>query len=744
MALKILLLRLLQDYLSSPNAFIGDMVFQAVKTRFPLKIVAGMTFLGLLQESLFILLIFSSLKNAYADNGDLVRQTYLEAHCAYETEDYQQAVRKFSSLQNSYPQMGDYVQHYLALSQAALGDYAQAQQSWQRLLDLYPDSRLKQAARISCADVYLRQEFYLSAARLYRQLLNDGLKNKADLGKVYFNLGLALEALNQTEQAAALYQHVWYSYPTLASLAQIKERMDFLEAKHRWGLPQKSEALYWGKIQALQAEGDCLAALQIIEDYLKEFPESKLLPKLFYTRGEIYLDLNQRQNALDEFKKVYRNYPQSDWATTALFQTGKICWNLGHDPEAVRYLALLVRKYPHSKWLDNALYILGRIHESNEAYNRALNTYQRLAKSYPRSTWADQAYWRMGWIHYRLEQYPLAVNTFERALKKPVKSPWKEASLYWKGRAWENLKETEKATATYNKIISTVNYTYYAQLAQKRISRLSQKNTFTPPPDPVENLPWKYPAQIKGNDDANFHLIRSLELSQLALTEDLKAELDELNKSSQPDLDFWLYLSRAYQSLGAYPQAVRAILIYQNLNHCQRHELDANLRALLYPRFYWDKLVRQAERYNLDPYLLAALIKQESAFNRQARSRSGALGLMQLMPKTAAHIAEQLSQKKPDEEQLFNPAINIQYGSYYFLQLLKRYEGELHLALAAYNAGEDATRKWQTKNKDRDWEEFMEDISYTETRGYVRQVISNYNNYLLLYKEPNNAVEYID
>jgi len=115
---------------------------------------------------------------------------YQQAYCAYQKEDFPSAARLFTSLLDDYPQLGDYVCRYLAQSRFALGDYAGALTSWQRLLKLYPQSRLKQIAKLGEAGAHLRLENYLAAAGIYRQLLMETLGNKEDIGQVYLNYGL--------------------------------------------------------------------------------------------------------------------------------------------------------------------------------------------------------------------------------------------------------------------------------------------------------------------------------------------------------------------------------------------------------------------------------------------------------------------------------------------------------------------------------------------------------------------------
>jgi len=133
---------------------------------------------------------------------------------------------------------------------------------------------------------------------------------------------------------------------------------------------------------------------------------------------------------------------------------------------------------------------------------------------------------------------------------------------------------------------------------------------------------------------------------------------------------------------------------------------------LRYPLRYQSIVRGHARNYRLDPALLAGVIYQESKFNAHARSSSGAIGLMQLLPSTAQGIALHTGGTKFRTEDLWNPEINVRYGAFYLRRLLNKYEDE-ELALAAYNAGQRRVDEWLAEGNG---------IEYAETRHYVKRV----------------------
>ena len=133
---------------------------------------------------------------------------------------------------------------------------------------------------------------------------------------------------------------------------------------------------------------------------------------------------------------------------------------------------------------------------------------------------------------------------------------------------------------------------------------------------------------------------------------------------------------------------------------------------LWYPLPYAQIVRGHARNYQLDPALLAAVIYAESKFHSDARSRSGAIGLMQLLPETAKGIAAHTGGTRFEVSDLTNPELNVRYGAWYLRHLIDKY-GDERTALAAYNAGQDNVDRWRAENRG---------IAFPETRHYVRRV----------------------
>jgi soluble lytic murein transglycosylase len=159
---------------------------------------------------------------------------------------------------------------------------------------------------------------------------------------------------------------------------------------------------------------------------------------------------------------------------------------------------------------------------------------------------------------------------------------------------------------------------------------------------------------------------------------------------------------------------------------------DPRVLRTIYPWPLREVVSAEAREFEIDPYLLAAIIRQESSFDIDATSRAGARGLMQVMPGTARQAARRMGLDWSDHL-LHVPDANLHVGAAHLAILLRHYGGNLVPTLAAYNAGLTPVELWRRFPEARDPALFVERIPYAETRGYVRSVLRNWTIYRALY-----------
>jgi soluble lytic murein transglycosylase len=227
-----------------------------------------------------------------------------------------------------------------------------------------------------------------------------------------------------------------------------------------------------------------------------------------------------------------------------------------------------------------------------------------------------------------------------------------------------------------------------------------------------------------------------VELKILGLTQDAARELAILTEQYSRDDEVLLALSALLSDVGAYYPALRLAKVHF------REELERGgvasssaLWTVAYPTGLVP-IIQAQGMTQVDPYLAAALIREESQYDEKAVSMVGAIGLMQLMPLTANQVAQRFGFSGVDREDLFDRDTNIRLGVRYLGQLLDQFSGNMAYAVAAYNAGPSAVTNWIAMHKGREQDEFIELIPYQETRLYVKRVLRSYGEYRRLYHLP--------
>ena len=184
---------------------------------------------------------------------------------------------------------------------------------------------------------------------------------------------------------------------------------------------------------------------------------------------------------------------------------------------------------------------------------------------------------------------------------------------------------------------------------------------------------------------------------------------------------------------GAFSSTIK--LSWKLSNNGNPDQLSRLLAEGLFPKGYLTLVLETLKQYDLDPFLVLSLIRQESAFNARVTSTANAIGLMQLIPPTAKQVARSLGQGTPSKENLMDPIVNVRLGIEYLNHLLVSFNHNMVYALAAYNAGPTKVRQWVALRSNMHPLEFIESIPYTETRNYVKKILRNYAIYLSLYDD---------
>jgi soluble lytic murein transglycosylase len=650
-------------------------------------------------------------------------EIFAKAYGLYTKGKTSDAKELFEKITDPKFRLADYSQYYLALINYDLGNREQARQILTQLKQRFPQSIWIPGATLLQAKIDIAEKNYGSAEEILRQLRADKSAKREIADEALYLQAQIREAQGDPIRAHALYNTVRDSAPNSRWAAAARKAQVIL----RQTFP---DLFTFQTIDELAAEADRLAReRQTIE---AETLYNKLLnnasdaaTRLTYLTklANLFLSTRSRNDAIPTLELIARDFPESAEAAKALYQIGQIYWNRHENAQALEYFQLILEKYPTSEYVDRARFAAADIHEYFGRRPEAIQLYSDIIKLSPVGQIRDDAAWRLAWLYYRNGDLPSASEAFSTLSKQSGNGPFGTAALYWQARISEKSGENDKARQTYRQITASAPESYYQSLSWRALQRLG---------DASEEPKWVVASSPQEADDPPiapelvFHLSRARALGSLSLQHLAITELDELNRAATPSNRMRAFLMREYFKTGGY---ARSLQLANQLPSSRRDR-----EPYRYPLAFWQLIQQKAQQRGLDPYLVLALIRQESLFDARARSPAAALGLMQLLQPTAARVAKQIGIAVPTPDMLFDPDVNLTLGTQYLKDLLARYSNNRQKAIAAYNAGESAVDRWEKEISTDDIEEFVERIPYVETRGYVKLVLRNQQIYKSLYE----------
>ena len=679
------------------------------------------------------------------------RTLFTEGVNAFQDKQYEAARQSFEGLREQYPELQDYVEFFLADTYLNLGENQKALAACQQFLKKYPVHPVAAEVRFKTANLLLGEQRYPEAIALYQNLLEHSAR---DQGNLYYQLGKAQAGMGNDKEAVFALQQVIAFHPDFSSLAEAQQDLQQILQKAPQLKPQWTEDTLFNHAQALFQLGRHKQALTQYEAFRKQYPQSKRLAECAFGMADAYFRLRNKKDGLNVLEKLAAQYQTAnpEIAARALYQIGVKHWGADENAQAQAYMQRIVKAYPQTSWSATARYVLGRIAQDGDAYPEAAKWYAAVYETQPRSEFAEEALWRAGWALYLAQQYAPAEKLFAQARAAFPNGDYVNDALYWQGRTCEKMPNRPAALKMYQQLAQSAPSTYYGILAQKRLRLLNvpaavpaKQNGEIPAVAVVLQAlqPMQPPARY---DEIARHVSKILEFQAIQLTGYAVKEIEWLaaldseagQTPGRPPLLTYL-LSRLYAGIGKYLPAIQCISELETaLKQSAGQAFPFPWEKLKYPLAYWELIRKYAQANNLDPFLVAAVIRQESAYDPAAVSSANAKGLMQLMTFTGKHMAQKLGWKKFDVAQLYAPEINIQLGTQYLTQLLEQYDNNLYRTLAAYNAGPDSTKKWWPDKgaNDQDAQEvIVENITYRATRLYIKQVLRSQHYYRVLYGE---------
>ena len=402
------------------------------------------------------------------------------------------------------------------------------------------------------------------------------------------------------------------------------------------------------------------------------------------------------------------------------------------ESQMLETIELAAQKCPQSPATADALFAAGNYFWMKLDRARAAEYYARVVASAPASPDASVAQWRVIWTAY------LARNDvrdqIEQYLRQYPNSAYVVDALYFLGRANERAGNVMHARSVYLAATDRFPQTYFGGWAADRLRQIGSDPIN--PADFLSLFPVAPPLPVFSKAvpaAANARWTRAQALRNIAFDQSAELELRAANdRTPAPGL---LYaISEAAAAAGKYPAAITtARQLLPRMDARRFEEVPPDVWRIVYPWPYRTEIEREATRNNLDPTLMAGLIRQESAFASDAVSVSNALGLMQVWPPTGTKLARTLKLSY-SRTSLLDPDYNLRLGAYYLSSLLKMF-GKPELAVAAYNAGETRVMEWTAGQSYEELPEFVESIPITQTRDYVQIVLRNRGLYSRIYRD---------
>ncbi len=410
--------------------------------------------------------------------------------------------------------------------------------------------------------------------------------------------------------------------------------------------------------------------------------------------------------------RVYRDLAASGdpgVAAPALEAWAEIRTRQGRHGDARTLRDRLVDRFPARPEALDVIFFRGDDHHDAGRLGQALDHYEKVVAMSSSANLAGLARMRRGQIHLARGDWEAALEVFRAYLGEfPGGRRWEEAS-YWGALAAREVGDAAEATRLMARIRAESPLSYYAYLAAE-----AEGAEFAP------DLP-EGRAAPPGPDwlDREMEVLALLE--EAGLDEAAGAHVASMKATARQSREDLMRLAVALNEAGRTLDGIRLGL---ELREGGR-PWDRAMVRVVYPFPYRSLVESRALELGLDPYLVAGLIRQESAFAPAIVSSAGAVGLMQVMPATGRQLASEAGPRGFRTETLETPEVNIHLGTRFLAELLRRYGGDIPLVLSAYNAGPTRANRWRTFPEAADPHRFTERIPFAETRGYVKNVTRN-------------------
>lgn len=528
------------------------------------------------------------------------------------------------------------------------------------------------------------------------------------------------EELNQNDRAEEMRKRLYTIAPRLNPQPRVK---DFLDVAADFRLARKfdkAREYYQKVIQSPHFK---------LEDKISAFKGIRLGYKnarQMESHIEAGLDLVNYLRRLRKTNSASQMLKQASYDAEIYY--GRALWTAHRSSDARKVFVDLEKRMRGKVSVAELYWLQARMAEEDRDYDTVSRFLQLALKERIRDPeLRDKIYWYSAWNERRRNNLALAAQLLADLETKTQTEFTRVRAQFWLGKTYQELKQDAQAKEVFERLASADPLGYYGLLAHRNLDQAitlkASTGTATMADLPLDTTMAEWLALLEEKDS----LTKLLDLASHAY----KKQADQTDEG-------WISLFQYYAKGGLYMRLYEAL---GTLSPERRKSILESNPGLLFPQPWLNEVKTASLQFGVEEELLYAIMRQESAFDTRARSIADAFGLMQVLPEVAETIGLQNKIPYTGMEDLYDPRTNVQIGAAHIRELLQRNRNQFILAVASYNASENAIRNWMKTRFRGDSLEFIEEIPYEETRTYVRLVMRNLIFYSLL-KSKSASIEF--
>ena len=675
---------------------------------------------------------------------------YLEGLIHYKNKEFDQAVAEFNKAIEAFPEIKDYSLYYLFKINKERHDYDGCRKYYEIMVREFPKSRWIEECMYEMGKIFFMQKKWNESIGVLNEFKKKYPQSSFTASSNY-HIGMSYIYLGEKEKGKEIFKYLWLYYPSSAEGREAERLLkELYETESVEGLFTPSELLIRAdKFYGAMKFDEAISISKLILN--SDFEENYKIDALRKI-AECYERMKKYLNAIVSYKeligKVEREKDRKE-LPSIYYRFARACYQINYKEGFEWVKKKLIKKFPDSEFVKDLLYTAGRYYEDEKDFDRAVESFNEVLKKDKDGTYRDDALWHIGWIYYMNGELTESARYFIEQRENFKNRDNINKSIYWSYKSLEKNEESNKAIEVLKNSVEDYQ-SYYWFLCDYKAK--NNDDIYYLNPDRFEkhvknisdslknkglflNL-WNEIIKKTASEDTKYFIKRAMLLWRIGLIDDSTTELKYARKTIQKsDREGLLSLAEILWISGNYSTPIRILSSISVPFSDALSGMAIKVNEIFYPAAYWDEVYKNSKENGADPFLVLAIMRQESFYEPNSLSHAGAIGLLQVMPETAKKIFKENGQELFEKNQLYKTDINILAGIKYISKLLKKYDNNLVYAIAAYNAGEHKIKEWQSRFPDRDIDEFIESIPYPETKNYIKKVIVNYENYYSIYSD---------